>query len=91
MMLIFLLVRPRESNKVLFFTPIPCTYTSLPLDGMARNYYYYYFYIHGYARSRNLSYLDPFNSYLLLPEERKNHFGQSWNQTQVLLLHKRPL
>ena len=24
-----------------FFTPIPCTYTSLPLNGMARNYYYF--------------------------------------------------
>ena len=25
-----------------FFTPMPCSYTSLPLDGMARNYYYYF-------------------------------------------------
>ena len=24
-----------------FFTPIPCTYTSLLLDGIARNYYYF--------------------------------------------------
>ena len=24
--------------NILFFTPIPCTYTSSPLDGMARNY-----------------------------------------------------
>ena len=22
-----------------FFTPIPCTYTSLPLDGMPKNYF----------------------------------------------------
>ena len=39
---------------VLFFTPIPCTYTSLPLDGMARNYIIIIIYLHGYARSRNL-------------------------------------
>ena len=24
-----------------FFTPIPCTFTSLPLDGMARNDYFF--------------------------------------------------
>ena len=28
----------RQENKY-FFTPIPCTYTSLQLDGMARNYF----------------------------------------------------
>ena len=33
-----------------FFTPLPCTYTSSPLDGMARNYH---FYLCGYARARN--------------------------------------
>ena len=32
---------------MIFFTP--CTYTSSPLDGMARNFY---FYLHGYARAR---------------------------------------
>ena len=32
------------------FAPIPCNYTSLPLDGMAR---YYHFYLRGYARARN--------------------------------------
>ena len=35
--------------------------------------------------------LDPFYSYLLIPEERRKTFGLSWNQTQVLLLHKQPL
>ena len=59
-------------------------------DGMARNYYYY-FHVDGYARAHILC-LDPFYSYLLIPEEKKT-FGLSWNQTQVLLLHvhKRPL
>ena len=56
-----------------FFTPIPCTYSSLPLDGMARNYY---FYLHGYARSRNLSCLDPFSSNLLIPKEKKNIWSE---------------
>ena len=73
-----------------FFTPIPCTYTSLPLDGMARNYYLFIF-LHGYAKACNSSCLDPFNSYLLIPEERRKTFGLSWNRTQVLLLCKRPL
>ena len=27
-------------------TPIPCAHTSLPPDGMAKNYYYYYFFIY---------------------------------------------
>ena len=53
-----------------FFSPIPCTYTSLPLDGMARNYYYYYYFLHGYARACDSSCLDPFNSYLR--GEKKN-------------------
>ena len=52
------------------FFPIPCTYTSLPLDGMAKIYFYF---LHGYARSCNLSCLGPFFSHLLIPEERKNH------------------
>ena len=28
---------------IYFFTPIPCTYTSLPLDGMAKNYYCFFY------------------------------------------------
>ena len=31
-------------TRLYFFTPIPCTYTNSPLDGMARNYYYYFLY-----------------------------------------------
>ena len=51
----------------------PCTYTSLPLNGMARNVF---FYLHGYARSRNLLCLDPFYSYLLIPEKRKTIWSE---------------
>ena len=29
------------SSIDIFFTPIPCTYTSSPLDGMAKNYFYF--------------------------------------------------
>ena len=39
---------------------------------MARNHNYYYFYLHGYGRSCNLSCLDPFYSYHLIPEGSKN-------------------
>ena len=60
---------------IVFFSPIPCTYSSSPLDGMARNCNYY-FYLHGYARSRYLSCLDPFYSYLLIPEERKTIWSE---------------
>ena len=49
----------------LLFTPIPCTYNSSPLDGMARNYF-------SSRRARNSSCLDPFYSYLLIPKEKKN-------------------
>ena len=31
--------------KDIFFTPIPCTYSSSLLDGMARNCYYYFIYM----------------------------------------------
>ena len=34
------------------------------------------FYLHGYARSCNLSCLDPFYSYLLIPEEKKNIWSE---------------
>ena len=68
-----------------FFTPIPCTYTSSPLDGRAGNYYFFSTWI------RKSIAIHPFNSYLLIPEERRKTIGLSWNRTQVLLLHKRPL
>ena len=55
------------------------------LDGMARNYFLFSTWIH------NLLGLDPFYSYLLIHEERRKTFGLSWNRTQFLLLHKRPL
>ena len=31
---------PSQAVQAGFFTPIPCTFTSLLLDGMARNYYF---------------------------------------------------
>ena len=58
-----------------FFTPIPCTYTCLRLDGMARNYFYLFF-LPGYGRSRNLSCLDPLNSYHLYPRREKTIWSE---------------
>ena len=71
-----------------FFTPIPCTYTSSPLDGIARNYCY--FYLHGYTRSCNFCVWIHFVPTSLYPRRWKT-FGLSWNWTQALLLHKQPL
>ena len=65
----------RTEEELEFFYSIPCTYTSSPLDGMARNYIIIrllFVYLNGYARSHILLCLDPFCSYLLMPEERKN-------------------
>ena len=57
----------------LFLTPIPCTYTSLPLDGMARNYL---FYLPGYARARNS--VMSGSIFILLPYTReKNHLDNA--------------
>ena len=67
-----------------FFTPIPCTYTSSPPDGTARNYY---FYLHWYARSRNLSCLDPFCSFLLICEDKKN----IWSELELNPIEPRSL
>ena len=47
------------------FTTIPCTNKSLPLDGMARNDF-------PSRWIRNWWCLDPFYSYHLIPEEKKN-------------------
>ena len=78
----------KSRSSLLFFS----SHTSLYIARWhAYDLFYYYFFLLGYARSCNLSYLDPFNSYLLIREERKKPFGLSWNRTQVLLLHKRPL
>ena len=80
------------TDILIFFFLLPYLALLLvsPLDGMARNYYYY-FHLDGYARAHILC-LDPFYSYLLIPEEKKI-FGLSWNQNQVPLLHdhKQPL
>ena len=53
--------RRKYTGAKFFFTPIPCTDTSLPPDGI--------FFLHGYARACTSSFLDPFNSDLLIPEE----------------------
>ena len=45
-------------------------------------------FLHRFASSRNLSCLDPFYSYLLIPEERRNTV---WSELELSLLHKRPL
>ena len=50
-----------------------------------------FFYLQWFARSCNLSCLDPFHSYLLISEERGKTFVLSRNRTQVLWLHKQPL
>ena len=54
---------------LLFFSPIPCTYTSLPQDGMAKNYYIIFY-------MDTSSCLDPFYPYLLIPEVRKKHWSE---------------
>ena len=84
---IFILNALNPKKAEFFFSH--CTYTSLPLNGRARNYFYL-FYLPGYERSSNLSCLDPLNSYPYTRGE-KRPFGLSWNQTQDLLLHQWPL
>ena len=37
------------------------------------------FYLHGQARARKLSCLEPFYSYHIKPEEIRKEFGMSWN------------
>ena len=67
----------------IFFTPIPSTYTSLLLDGWARNYYFLSTRI-----CKSTQFVVP-GSILFLPpytQGEKKKFGLSWNQTQVLLL-----
>ena len=75
-------------NGYFFFTPIPCTYTSSTLDGMAKNYFYYSTWIREimqFIMSGSILFLPPYT------RGEKKPFGLSWNRTQVLLLHKWPL
>ena len=67
-----------------FFTPIPCTYTSLPLDGMARIFFIY-------MDTQDHAIFCVWIYFIPTPEERRKTFGLSWNRTQILLLQKRPL
>ena len=52
-------------SKMYFFTPIPCTYTSSPLDCMAENCFIFCMDTKDHAIH---------HSFLLIPEERKKHF-----------------
>ena len=66
------------TDILIFFFLLPYLALLLvsPLDGMARNYYYYYyFHLDGYARAHILC-LDPFYSYLLIPEEKKTFWSE---------------
>ena len=58
-----------------FFTPIPCTYTSLPLDGMARNYFFIYMDMQDHTINRLWIHFVPTSLYL----RRRKTFGLSWN------------
>ena len=74
----------------IFFTPIPCIYTSLPLDGLARNcmiIVFIYIDTQDHAIYRVWIHFIPTSLY----PRREKTFGLSWNQTQVLLLCKQPL
>ena len=62
---------------------------------MARNYIILFYYLHGCARSRNLSCVDPFYSYLLILKERKNIWSELESNpgplaTQATTLTTRP-
>ena len=85
-----LIILLKPTWKDIFFTPIPCTYTSSPLDGMARNYIYIFFISMDTQDHAIYRVWIHFVSTSLYPRRRKT-FGLSWNQTQILLLHKWPL
>ena len=55
-----------------FFTTIPHSYTSLLLDGVARNDIYFFIYMDT-QESGNLSCLDPFIPTSYAQGEKKNH------------------
>ena len=58
-------------QQATFLTRMPRSYTSLQLDGVARNFHSCY--LHRYGRSRNLSCLDPFIFPSFYAREEKNH------------------
>ena len=66
--------------------PIPCSYTSLQLDGAARNYLCL-IYMDTQDHVLHCVWIHLF-SYLLRLRREEKQFGLSWNQTQVILFHK---
>ena len=60
---------PYPDPGQIFLTPIPSTYTSSPLDGMAKNFFIFYMDTQDHA----IYHVWIHFSYLLIPEERKNH------------------
>ena len=62
---------------VFFSISIPCTYTSSPLDGMARNNNF----LSTWIRKSTHFGLDPFYPTTLYPREKP--FGQRWDRTRL--------
>ena len=67
-----------SKTHICFFTPIPCTYTSLPLDGMARNYHFFYVDIQEQAIRCVWIHFYPTTLY-----PSKKPFGQPRDQTRL--------
>ena len=74
----------RGRTRAVFFTPKPRSYTSLLLEGVARNYFSLFIYM-DIASKDHAIYMFP-TSYA--QGEKEN---LSWNQTQVLFHHKQLL
>ena len=68
-----------------FSTSILRSYTSSPLDGMARNHISC-FHLLGYTIIAQFILSGTIHPYLLCPRREDKPFSLSWNQTQVLVL-----
>ena len=83
-------------HDLLFFTHIPCTYTSSPLDGMAKYYYYYYYFYMDTQNHANYHVWIHFIPSSLSPRREKNVWSELESNpgplaSQVTALITRPL
>ena len=78
----------------IFFTPIPRSYTSLPIDGVARNYYSFLF-LSTWKCKKHAIYRVWIHLFLppMSEERRKSHWSELESNPGHLasIIHKRPL
>ena len=82
-----LIIHQKLLYDCFFASPILYTYTSLPLDGLARNAYYL-LYLSGYARSHKFIVSGSIRFLPPIPEERKKHLAWAGIEPSSMIVNQ---